>query len=51
MVLPSTLKRIGKEAFAFCYNLTDITLPEGIEQIGERAFAWCRNHESEREMP
>jgi hypothetical protein len=39
--LPSTLKTIGKEAFAFCYELTDINLPIGLEMIDSRAFAWC----------
>lgn len=35
--LPSTLRKIGKEAFAFCIQLEDILLPESVV-VEERAF-------------
>lgn len=36
--MPTSLKKIGKEAFYCCYNLPDFVLSEGIEEIGYRAF-------------
>ena len=36
--LPSTLKRIGKNAFGLCFSLKSVTLPEGLEEVGEQAF-------------
>lgn len=39
IVLPTTLKRIEKEAFYTCGNLINMPLPETIEYIGDRAFA------------
>ena len=41
VVLPSTLKRIGKSAFQECVNLESISFPEGLEEIGECAFCNC----------
>lgn len=38
MNLPSTLKYIGKSAFAYSYSLANVNLPESLEFIGERAF-------------
>ncbi len=38
--LPSTIKKIGKEAFS-SIELTSLSLPENIEEIGENAFANC----------
>lgn len=39
--LPSTLKKIEKQAFMYAHNLTKITLPDGLEAIGDEAFADC----------
>ena len=39
--LPSTLKSIGKAAFAGCSKLTDVTLPSTLDSIGDYAFAGC----------
>lgn len=39
--LPSTLKKIEKQAFMYAYNLTKITLPDGLETIGDEAFDGC----------
>ena len=38
--LPSTLRRIGNEAFSGC-SLAHIPLPEGLASIGEHCFAWA----------
>lgn len=40
--LPSTLKKIEKQAFMYAHNLTKITLPDGLETIGDEAFGGCR---------
>ena len=42
VTLPSTLKRIGKDAFAGC-PLMEISIPEGVEAIGDGAFTGCIN--------
>ena len=44
--LPSTLKRIGREAFAFCRSLEALAIPEGVA-VGERAFAGTLNAKQE----
>ena len=41
VVLPNSLKRIGKSAFESCVDLEEINLPEGLEEIGEDAFKGC----------
>lgn len=41
IVLPSTLKYIGEEAFVNCSRLKIIEIPEGVEDIGIRAFYNC----------
>ena len=40
--LPSTLKKIGKHAFAGCVDLAEITLPDHLRLIDEGAFSKCR---------
>lgn len=44
--LPSTLKEIGKEAFAHCNELKSLKLEDGVETIGSDAFSWCFDLES-----
>ena len=44
--LPSTLKKIGKNAFAGSIFITDLYLPDGLEEIGELAFAQCNSLET-----
>ena len=39
VILPSTLKEIGDQAFYECHNLKSVVLPEGIRVIGKRAFS------------
>lgn len=41
VVLPSTIKRIGHNAFLGCPDLITIQLPEGLEYIGNCAFSGC----------
>ena len=41
ITLPSTLKRIGKEAFYGCVAMQEIDLPSGLLFIGESAFSRC----------
>ena len=36
---------IGKEAFAFCYPLTSITIPDSVKRIGWKAFLDCESLE------
>lgn len=43
VVLPSTLRVIGKKAFYCCRRLTEVIMPEQLElTIGENAFEECR---------
>ena len=39
--LPSSLKWIGKGAFAGCSSLASVTLPASLDSIGDYAFAAC----------
>lgn len=41
VVLPTTLKRIGKSAFQECVNLEKINFPTSIEEIDDAAFCNC----------
>lgn len=40
---PDGLTTIGYEAFAWCGNLTEITLPDSVTAIGDDAFYDCEN--------
>ena len=39
--IPNTVTSIGKCAFAYFYNLIDVTIPDSVTSIGEDAFAYC----------
>ena len=39
IVIPLTVKTIGRKAFYNCLGLEEVTLCEGLEQIGKKAFA------------
>jgi len=43
VIMSENIKSIGKETFAYCYALEDISLPESLTFIGENAFRSCRN--------
>ena len=38
VVLPSELTEIGRESFAYCKKLTNITIPDSVEMIKYKAF-------------
>lgn len=41
VILPSTLKTIGREAFNHCGELREVIIPEGVEELGPWAFNHC----------
>ena len=41
ILLPDTIKEIGKNAFKYCSKLESILLPESVTKIGDRAFDSC----------
>lgn len=43
IILPPTVKSIGKYAFDRCESLEKINIPEGVKSIGEAAFSSCKN--------
>ena len=38
IVLPTTVKTIGKEAFAYVRGAGTVVIPDDVEEIGENAF-------------
>ena len=38
IVLPSTLKEVGANAFHYCEGVTELTLPDGLETVLDSAF-------------
>ena len=46
VVLPETLRNIGRQAFKGCWNLTEICIPSSVIEIKEEAFAGCCGMES-----
>ena len=43
VTIPSSVTRIGENAFASCSNLTSITLPNNVTLIENSAFQYCSN--------
>jgi len=41
VLLPDSLKEIGKNAFYGCTSLSYIRMPEGVQAVGENAFYGC----------
>ena len=46
IVIPDSVKRIGKNAFDHCEKLKELSLPSSLESIGENAFSACRKIKS-----
>ena len=46
VALPSSVVRIGVDAFSFCGALKTAELSEGLREIGANAFRYCRSLES-----
>ena len=40
--MPDGVTRIGVSTFAYCENLTDITIPKSVTSIGMSAFYECK---------
>ena len=43
VIIPQSVKEIGKSAFSYCHNLQSINIPEGVEELPDRVFAECKN--------
>ncbi|MDE5601103.1 MAG: leucine-rich repeat protein [Clostridia bacterium] len=46
VVIPDSVKRIGKEAFHECEEIENVIIGDGVETIGKYAFKDCRNLQS-----
>ena len=46
IILPDSLKRIGKMAFEDCTKLSNVQFGKGLEEIGSKAFSGCTALES-----
>lgn len=42
-IVPNTVKKIGKTAFAYNRNLVSVTMQEGVKEIDKEAFHYCKN--------
>lgn len=47
IIIPNTVKSIGRNSFMGCVFLRDFVIPEGLETIAEGAFYGCRFYELE----
>ena len=45
IVLPSSLRTIGGDAFTCCKALKTVTLPEGVTELGSNVFSYCSSLE------
>lgn len=50
IVLPTKLKKLGKQAFSECERLEYVQMPDSLIEIGMEAFAWC-HHLKEISIP
>ena len=41
VILPNSIERINKNAFARCTQITELTIPANVSYIGDGAFATC----------
>ena len=40
-VIPDGVRKIGRNTFTECSNLTDVTIPDSVTEIGDYAFYFC----------
>lgn len=40
-IIPSSVTKIGNDAFSLCKSLTSVTIPDSVTAIGDGAFAYC----------
>ena len=40
-VIPDGVRKIGRNTFTECTNLTDVTIPDSVTEIGDYAFSSC----------
>ena len=40
-LIPTSVNRIGNEAFSYCSRLTSVNIPNSVTEIGEYAFYYC----------
>ena len=43
IVIPDSVKVIGRDVFRRCENLVSVTIPDSVREISRRAFADCSN--------
>ena len=43
IIINNVVTEIGKEAFAYCYNLKSVTLPTTLNKINDYTFMYCQN--------
>lgn len=43
LYVPSSVKEIGEQSFAYCTNLVAVRFAEGVERLGAYAFVGCEN--------
>lgn len=41
LIIPNSVREIGKNAFSNCYLLKNVTMSSNIEKVGQSAFAGC----------
>ena len=41
LIIPDSIKVIGKESFSACYGLTEVVMGNGVEKISDGAFDGC----------